>query len=70
LEVICLIEVRRVGAVREINTFGVKHRKYTNVHGNLHYISQFDKIPKLLDKIEEDFKIMNENINNQCTTTS
>jgi hypothetical protein len=51
-DVLCLIEVRKIGAKKEPKLLGKKHLKYSQFGCDILYISQFFMIKDLLDKIE------------------
>ena len=55
-KLICLIEVRRIGARREVNGTSKKHIKYSAFGCPLFYISEFSKISFLLDAFERVYK--------------
>lgn len=55
LDVLALIEVRRVGVNKEPNIYGRKHTKYSEFGPPIMYISKFDKITELLDELETAF---------------
>ena len=52
LDVIALIEVRRIGVKKPPRVFGRKHLKYAQYGCNILYISEFGEVDNLLDDIE------------------
>lgn len=50
-DVVGIIEVRRLYCKKEPNLSGKQHRKYSAFGPNIYHISEFEKIPELLDEL-------------------
>lgn len=58
LDVFGIIEVRRVACKKEPNLFGKQHLKYSDFGCPLFYISEFNMIGDLLDKLETNYDVL------------
>jgi len=53
LEVLCLIEIRRLSAKKPPNKDGKKHIKYFEYCKNIYYLSKYDEIDDFLNRFEK-----------------
>lgn len=57
--VVCIIEVRRIGVKRAVKPTSKKHSKYSKFSVPIFYISEFCKIGDLLDEIKHEYNRIN-----------